>query len=365
MGKSLSIYVHIPFCEQKCNYCAFASFCATEGQIDEYISLLCDEIKKRQSNTPVKTIYIGGGTPSILSAEQIEKIVSTIFDNFNIYEDAEFTIEANPNSITEDKLKTWKKLRVNRLSIGVQTLDDKSLRKIGRLHTKKEAIEKVKLARHYFDNVSADLIVGLEGQTGKDLCKYAAQLLDLGVKHISCYLLEIYENTKMFQMIKNGEYRPLDDDATIDGFGKLSNYLLDKGFERYEISNFALPGYESKHNLNYWQRGDYLGFGLGAHSFENGKRYYNLAKFGDYTAGRRELETLSTQEEIEEMIMLGLRCKEGVSLTKLKDLGYDITKNGYFVDYLKQGVLTIEDDICRLNPVFYHISNTIITNLIP
>ena len=178
MEQALSIYVHIPFCEQKCNYCAFASFCAKEDQIEKYIDLLCNEIKKRKTDRPIKTIYIGGGTPSILSERQIEKIVSTIFDNFNIYENAEFTIEANPNSITEGKLLCWKKLRVNRVSIGVQSLNDKSLKKIGRLHTKKEALSKIKLTRHYFDNVSADLIVGLEGETGKDLCRYASELLD-------------------------------------------------------------------------------------------------------------------------------------------------------------------------------------------
>ena len=139
MEQDLSIYVHIPFCEQKCNYCAFASFCAKDNQIDEYIDILCKEIQKRKTNRPVKTIYIGGGTPSILTEEQIGKIVSTIFDNYNVYENAEFTIEANPNSITEGKLLCWKKLRVNRVSIGVQSLNDKSLKKIGRLHTKKEA----------------------------------------------------------------------------------------------------------------------------------------------------------------------------------------------------------------------------------
>ena len=365
MKKDLSIYVHIPFCEQKCNYCAFASFCAKEEQIDEYVSLLCEEIARRKTDRPVRTIYIGGGTPSILTEEQIEKIVSTLFDNFDVYEDAEFTIEANPNSITEEKLKCWKKLRVNRVSVGVQSLSDKSLKKIGRLHTKKEALEKIKLTRRYFDNVSADLIIGLENETGKDLCKYASQLVDLGVKHISCYLLEVYENTKIFQMIKNGEYKPLSDDDTIDGFGKLANYLVDKGFARYEISNFALPGYESQHNLNYWSRGDYLGFGLGAHSFEKDKRYYNLANFADYKAGKSDFEILSKKEQIEEMIMLGLRCRLGVDIAVLKKMGYDIAKNQYFIDYLKQGVLTLQDDLLKLNPVFYHISNTIISNLMP
>lgn len=361
----LSIYIHIPFCEQKCNYCAFASFCASGEVVDEYIKILCEEIKRRKCDRPVKTIYIGGGTPSILSEKQIEKVVSTLYDNFNIYEDAEFTIEANPNSITEEKLLAWKRLRVNRVSVGVQSLRDKSLKKIGRLHDHKTAIEKIKLTRKYFANVSADLIVGLEGESGKDLCKYASELLSLGVKHVSCYLLEVYENTKIYRLIKEKKYKPLTDEQTIEAFNKLSNYLVDKGMERYEISNFAFEGFESRHNINYWARGDYLGFGLGAHSFEGNRRYFNAETLEEYKLSIVQAEELEVKEEIEEVVMLGLRCKLGVSLSKLQELGYDITKNEYYKDYLSQEILKEEDGILRLNPVYYHLSNTIISNLMP
>lgn len=363
--EDLSIYVHIPFCERKCNYCAFASFCASEQTIDEYIDVLCGEIRRRKCDRNVKTIYIGGGTPSLLSEKQIEKVVNCLYENFNIYDNAEFTIEANPNSITEEKLLMWKKLRVNRVSVGVQSLSDKSLKKIGRLHNHKMAIEKIKLTRKYFANVSVDLIVGLEGETGKDLSRYAMELLSLGVKHVSCYLLEVYENTNLFSMINSKKYKPLTDEEMIEAFNKLSNYLVDKGMQRYEISNFAFEGFESRHNLNYWSRGDYLGFGLGAHSFEGNRRYFNALTLDEYKLGIVEEENLTTEETLEEMIMLGLRCRLGVNVESLLKLGYDITKNEFYQDYLEQEIIKEEVGVVTLNPIYYHLSNTIITNLLP
>ncbi len=361
--QDLSIYIHIPFCERKCHYCAFNSFCADEQMREKYLDMLCAEIMRRKVENPIKSIYIGGGTPSVLSESQIERVVKTIFDNFNVYDNAEFTIEANPSSISDNLLKKWKELRVNRVSIGVQSLNDKSLKKIGRLHDKKMALEKIKLVRKYFDNVSADLLIGLEKE--KDVCRHARELLTLGVKHISCYLLEVYENTKLSQMIKTGQYLPLDDDKTIFSFNKLANYVQDMGLERYEISNFCYHGYESQHNLNYWARGEYLGFGLGAHSFFNDVRSKNADKLDDYKAGIVECERLSQRDEIEELIMLGLRCKLGVNLDEIKNLGYDVTQNQYFEEYLKQGILIKKGEHLFLNPIYYHVSNTIISNLLP
>ena len=361
--QNISIYVHIPFCEQKCNYCAFNSFCASEKVKDEYLDLLCKEIQVRKIDRKVQTIYIGGGTPSTLSCAQIEKVGKCIFENFEVMENAEFTIEANPNSITEELLKTWQGLGVNRLSVGVQSLDDESLKKIGRLHTKMQAVEKLELASKFFDNISADLIVGLEGETSEKLCNFANQLLSCGVKHISCYLLEIYQNTKLFELIKKGKYHPLDDDKTIDNFNALADFLQEKGMWRYEISNFAFPDFESQHNLNYWKRGEYLGFGLSAHSFLDGIRSKNAETLAEYKKGKRKYEKLTKKEILEEIIMLGLRCYAGVELDKVKRLGYDITKNPFFEEYKKDGILIQKDDKIFLNPKFYHLSNTIISNL--
>lgn len=354
-----SIYIHIPYCAQKCAYCAFSSF--VDCNIDQYIDALCNEMKKRKTDKLVKTIYIGGGTPSILSLPQLEKIVECLKENFNLKPYCEFTIEANPNSLDLQKLKSYKSLGINRLSIGVQSLRDKSLKKIGRLHTAKEALSKVALARKFFDNVSCDLIVGLEGETGKDLCGYAKKLLDLGVKHISCYLLEVYSNTPLGKMVTNKKYLLLDDAQTIEAFEKLCKYLIDAGFCRYEISNFALEGYESQHNLNYWSRGEYIGLGLSAHSFENEIRTQNANNFEDYFAGKTAFEKLTQKEQNEEKIMLGLRCNLGVDIKSLQ--GYDIKNNPYYADYIKQGILLQKENIITLNPLFYHLSNTIIANL--
>ncbi len=362
--KEISLYVHIPFCKQKCAYCAFNSFCADEDVKAQYCKLLCQEICARKlDGYVVKTIYFGGGTPSLLKNEDMKNIVDIIYQNFDVYDNAEFTIEANPESLDEDKLKLLKSLRVNRVSLGIQSLNDKTLQKIGRLHDRKTALEKVELARKYFDNVSCDLIVGLEGET--NLAGYAKSLVERGVKHISCYLLEVYDNTPLGQMVKQKRYKPLSDEQTILSFNKLSNYLVDQGFVRYEISNFALPTYESKHNLNYWARGEYLGFGIAAHSFLNGIRTENASNMRDYAAKKQTQERLSQNEEVEEVeegIMLGLRCNLGVKLP-LKN--YDITQNPYYADYLRQGILRKEGDRLFLNPMFYHLSNTIISNLLP
>ncbi len=361
--REISIYVHIPFCKQKCFYCAFNSFCADEKTRQRYVDLLCEEIRRRkEKNCVVKTIYIGGGTPSLLSAGEIEKIVGAIYENFDVYDNAEFTIEANPESLSEEILKVWKNLRVSRVSLGIQSLSDKTLKKIGRLHNKKTALDAVKLARKYFDNVSCDLIVGLEGETGKDLTSYAKNLLELGIKHISCYLLEVYDATPLGKLVEGKKYLPQNDENTILAFNKLSNFLVDNGFERYEISNFALPGYESKHNLNYWARGEYLGFGISAHSFFDGVRRENAATLAEYERGTATLEKLTEKDVIEEKIMLGLRCNLGVSLPIL---GYEIEKNPYFEEYLSQGILIKEGQKLLLNPLFYHLSNTIISNLLP
>ncbi len=364
MKEEISIYIHIPFCESKCCYCAFNSFCATKEEQDEYINLLLGEIAKRSKaavGKVVKSIYIGGGTPSVLDEVQFAKIAHAIFDNFDVYDNAEFTVEANPNSITEEKLACWKSLRVNRISIGVQSLNDRSLKKIGRLHTKQMALEKIKLVRKTFDNVSCDLIVGLEGDNGKTLSGYAKTLLSLGIKHISCYLLEVYDNVPLGTMVKNGKYIPLSDERTIAAFEKLSNYLQDNGMTRYEISNFAFPGYESRHNLNYWQRGEYLGFGISAHSFVDGRRTENAATISDYAKGKITEEILSPREIDEEIIMLGLRCNLGFDITQLQVI--DLQKNAFFKDYLQQGILQQQGNLVKLNPMFYRISNTIISNL--
>ena len=360
---SLSLYIHIPFCERKCNYCAFVSFC--EGEIEQqiYIDFLVREIENFKTERYVKTIYIGGGTPSVLPIFMLKKVFNAIYSNFKVAEDAEITIEVNPNSIDEEKLKEYKKLGVNRISVGVQSLKNSSLKRIGRLHDRRCAIDAVKLISRYFDNISADLILGLEKD--KNAVHYAKKLLSLGVKHISCYMLEIHENTKIFEEIKNKKYQPQDDNDVVKEYYKLISYLEKHGVMQYEISNFAKNGYESRHNINYWTLGSYIGFGVAAHSFYNGIRKENANSLKEYYAGKNIEEKENEKTTAEEMIMLGLRCFAGVNILKLKQLGYDIQENKYYQDFIGRWILIEKEGQIYLNRYYLHLSDYIIEKLLP
>ena len=360
--EEISIYIHIPFCERKCNYCAFVSYCLNEEKQNEYIKKLIEEISNFKINKIVQTIYIGGGTPSLLSENNIRKIFYALRKNFLIDRDAEITIEVNPNSVTEEKLKLYKDIGINRISIGVQSLNNKTLREIGRLHDKKAAIKSIKLARKYFTNISADLILGLQHE--KNVVKYAKKLISLGVKHISCYMLEVHENTKLFSLIQERRYFPLQDEEVVKSYQNLVKFLKRKKFIQYEISNFAICGYESKHNINYWTFGDYKGFGASSHSYIDGYRIENASKLEEYYNGKQIKEKKNSKTEIEERIMLGLRCEYGVSIKDLFELGYDIMENPYFKDYVEKKIIYLNDDIAYLDPKYYSVSDYIIEHLI-
>ncbi len=366
--KDLSIYIHIPFCERKCNYCAFVSYCLSEEKQNEYIDNLICEIENFAKNDKnikervVKTIYFGGGTPSLLSIQNFHKIFKVLNDNFKLSHNAEITIEVNPNSVDVEKLLEYKKFGINRVSVGVQSLSSRTLKQIGRLHDKKTALNSIKLISQYFDNISADLIIGLQGE--KNITKYAKKLIKLKVKHISCYMLEIHENTKMLNLVNEKKYKPLSDDMVVKAYTKLSKFLTKNGFLQYEISNFAQKGYESKHNLTYWTFKDYVGFGVSAHSYIDGVRYENASNLKDYYLGKRLSEPKSEKTEIEERIMLGLRCYEGVSIKKLKDLGYNILENENCKAFLQKGILRKENGKLFLEPSYYVVSDYIIEHLI-
>ena len=278
--KPLSVYVHIPFCEKRCGYCDFVS-CTQTTKIDEYLQRLCAEIRAFDfSEYDVKTIYIGGGTPSLLTPEQL-KILFNCLPQCR----GEITIEANPNSLTADKCAAYRRLGINRLSLGVQSFDLDTLRNLGRLHDVKQAIESIKIAHQYFNNLSIDLI--------KDIPNHAfvtppASVLNM-IQHISIYSL-----TKNDQCV-------LDTDEPV---------LLPKEFERYEVSNYARKGYESQHNLVYWTGGEYIGFGAGAHSLLNNQRFCNSSNILHYQSEAVQERTPETIRD--EQIMLGLRLRTGV-----------------------------------------------------
>ncbi len=359
-NKKLSIYIHIPFCEKKCNYCAFVSYCVETDEQNRYVDYLVKEISNFNTPLKVKTIYVGGGTPSILSISNLKRIFAAIFEKFKVENNAEITIEVNPNSICEEKLKAYREIGINRLSIAVQSLNDAVLKKIGRLHTSKEAIEKVQLARKFFDNISVDLILGLENDI--DSFKFADELLRFGVKHISAYLLEVHKNTPLFESVKSGKYQPQPDENVADEYEKLVDFLDKKGLRQYEISNFALKGCESQHNLNYWNLGEYVGFGISAHSYLNGKRSANPDNFKEYYKGKKIFDENNTATEIEERIFLGLRCESGVDIKKLKSLGYNIEEK--VENFLESGILYCENNKLKLNKKFYLVSDFIISHLL-
>ena len=360
---SISIYIHIPFCERKCSYCAFVSFCLSKIDREKYIQALLEEIESFSTVKRVKTIYLGGGTPSLLTKEEVFSIFRKLREKFDIDENAEITIEVNPNSVEEDKLRAYNEVGVNRISVGVQSLSNKSLKSIGRLHTKKEAIEKLKLIGKYFDNISADLIIGLSGE--KSVTKYAKNLIKLNIKHLSSYMLEVHENTKLYFEVRDKKYCPLDEIGVTKSYDKLVKFLKKHGFVQYEVSNFALKGYESKHNLNYWSYGEYVGFGVSSHSFLNGKRIANPITLQGYYKHERKEEKITKSMEIEERIMLGLRCYLGVDISILQKLGYDIQKSESYRKFLKEGEIVEDDGKFYLLPKYYKFADYYILNLLP
>lgn len=366
----LGVYIHIPFCEKKCNYCAFSSFSGREREIDKYISSLTKEIssfKDKNGLQKIDTIYIGGGTPSILTPLQIERIFESLKSNFLIEENCEITIECNPNSLNKEKLESYKKEGVNRLSIGVQSLDDNDLKFIGRLHNSEKALASIRLAKECgFENISVDLLIGLKNSNVDNFISQLEVLINEDIQHISTYMLQIEENTPLEKMVKeNADLLPSDDES-VEIYNESAKFLQKRGFLRYEVSNFAKNGYESRHNLKYWSGENYIGFGLSAHSYMNGVRFANSNNFEDYYSRKLSLKEVLTKEQlIEEHIMLGLRCKNGIDIKFLKDLNYDIEKNQYLNEFIERGILKRTENKIFINPEYYGINNFIIVHLLP
>lgn len=332
MQTDFGLYIHIPFCRQKCFYCDFPSFAGRERYIAAYLNALSREMELladrcgETGKLHPRTVYIGGGTPSHLSLEQMEILFQSIQANTSLSDVAEFTMEANPCSLNEEKLYLMKKSGVNRLSIGVQSFDDTCLKKIGRLHNAREAVEKVKKAQEAgFTNISIDLMYGLPNQTMDILQASVEQALNLGIQHISIYGLQVEEGT-VFAKQRELAKLVLPEDELVDS---MYDYIVEKlpksGYERYEISNYALRGHESQHNSLYWQDVPYLGLGAGAHSYWGGNRYENPDNIEDYTTLIQENKVFSQMEELadeqahmEEFCFLGLRMSQGIDKEKFK-----------------------------------------------
>ena len=354
----MSIYIHIPFCKNICSYCDFAKFYYNEKWADDYLIALEKEIKSKYQNELIDTIYIGGGTPTSLNTKQLEKLLN-ITKLFN-FKNIEFTIETNVD-LSLDKIKLLKQYGVNRISIGVQTVNQKHLKFLNRNHTKEEIIDLVNLLKKYDFNINVDLIYGMPNQTLKELEEDLDFILSLDVNHISTYSLIIEPHTKIYiDNITN-----IDEDLDYQMYQlinqKLNNYI------HYEISNFAKDGYYSKHNLVYWNNLEYYGFGIGASGYIDGYRYDNTKSYQSYLKGNYILEKhkLSKIEKIENEFILGFRKLEGINIIDFKNkYNIDVLDIDIVKQLLKESKLLIDNNHLKINPKYIYISNTILVNFI-
>ena len=366
------LYVHIPFCKKRCLYCDFFSTTLLERR-EEYVQALLQEIKERdeEAGEPIRTIYLGGGTPSMLTAEQVQTILQTIGTN----DAEEITIEANPGDLTQEYLSAIRTAGVNRLSIGVQSFQDNLLQMLGRRHNSKQAIEAVQMAQKAgFDNISIDLMYALPGQT-IDLWKADIEsALRLNVQHISCYGLMYEEGTPLTLKRDAGEVVSIDEDTENQMYDMLCQQLKNACFEHYEVSNFALPGYQSKHNSNYWNGTPYIGIGAGSHSYTANTRSWNPDNLDAYINGimardlQREKEELTEIERFNEYIMLGLRTNRGIDL---KTYGVNGTLSRHYRDIIEKILDNTRDNLLTetadgrivATQQGLHVLNRIITDL--
>ena len=331
---NLGLYIHIPFCRQKCKYCDFLSFpCASEQVYSEYVTAVGMEMGTRREDCEgfqVDSVFIGGGTPSLLSPEDLTRLMDSVRENFQVTDDAEITIEANPASLTREKLDAYLSSGINRISIGIQSFDNQILRRLGRLHDKNEAFQKIQMARKAgFDNISIDLMFGIPDQSSKTWLDSVRQGIFLGPQHISLYSLELEKGTPLYKEVyEEKKYDPTPEIIDREMYHDAISLLKQSGYRHYEISNTAKPGFESRHNMKYWSYQEYLGLGPGASSFFGGKRFRNHAKMNNYInaikhrtvpVSEQTIETYSDREEMGIYVFTGLRMEEGVSLTDFRE----------------------------------------------
>lgn len=310
-----SLYIHIPFCQSICTYCDFCKMYYDENQANKYLIALEKEIDSIYQNDLLKTIYIGGGTPSCLNIKQIEKLLS-ITDKLNLSNKYEFTFESNIEHISKELLEILKKHKVNRLSIGIESFNDKMLKLLGRSYSSEIIKRRIELAKEYFSNINIDLIYGINGQTLNDLKNELDKFFELNIPHISIYSLILEENT----ILKVNDYQEINEELNRKMYDYIVSFLEKKGYNHYEISNFSKIGYESKHNLTYWNNDKYYGFGLGASGYINNQRYTNTRSLTKYLNEEYiyEKDFITRQIDMENYMILGLRKTKGISISEFK-----------------------------------------------
>jgi len=369
MKKDMGMYIHIPFCVRKCKYCDFVSYTCEKSKMDTYVKWLIEELKQVglgneedakngiDDKIVVKTIYIGGGTPSIVEPEAIENIMETIRTYFEIDKAAEITIEVNPGTVTKEKLQRYYGAGINRMSIGMQSMQEELLTLLGRIHTKKESLQTYTWARETgFENCNIDIMIGLPTQTLQDVEETVTEILALEPEHISCYSLILEEGTVLEKEIQEGKWLLPEEELERNMYWKVKEMLEKAGYIQYEISNFAKPGKASKHNLDCWNQKEYMGFGVAAHSYTNGVRYSNIDSLETYIANFEkdkwednlifhEKQTIQSMQK--EYMLLGFRKLDGISISEFKrkfieNPCYLFRKELHTLS--EKGLITIEDE---------------------
>lgn len=373
--KNLGIYIHIPFCIRKCAYCDFLSFASEENTRKGYIQSLIAEIRQWEDveRWHITSIFIGGGTPSVLKKEETAGILEAVYNKFQVDDDAEITTEANPGTLTKDKLYAYREQGINRLSLGLQSVHDQELKLLGRIHTYEDFLKGFHMAREAgFSNINVDLMSALPGQTVDSWRESLTQILRLKAEHVSAYSLIIEEGTLFYEKYaEDARLRDLGEDCRIlpteederSMYYETRRLTGEYGLEQYEISNYAKPGYECRHNQAYWLRQDYLGFGLGASSLIDNVRFRNTADLKQYSQGifeKEEREVLSVQEQMEETMFLGLRMKDGVSMEAFEKVFHTPFSTVYgktVLDLKNEGLVQTEDERLFLTEKGFDLSN--------
>lgn len=377
--KKLSIYIHIPFCKSKCYYCDFISFPNFEKEANRYTNYLIKEMemyKDLLTDYKISTVFIGGGTPSYLNPKYIYKMLNCIRKYFKGEGIQEITIEVNPGTIDEEKLRIYKESGINRISLGVQTLDDRLLKAIGRSHTSKDFYKSIeKMRKIGFNNINADLIFGLPTQTLEDCEKALKEMIKLNLEHISYYSLILEENTLMDKWHKEGKISLPSEELEREMYYKGKDILQKNGYKHYEISNFAKETCESKHNLVYWELQPYIGFGISSHSNLNKKRFWNYNGFNNYynSIDKERLpisgeEYIDKKMEIAEYLIMGLRLIDGINKNEFFDrfnIKVDDIYENIFKKHESNGLLYIDENTIKFTPKGLDLSNKVYVDILP
>ena len=370
----IGLYIHIPFCKRKCNYCDFPSFQGiSQTEKKKYVDALISEINSYSCPEKIKvnTVFIGGGTPSLLGGEEMGRVLSSVYESFEISEDAEISMEANPGTLTLENAIAYRSSGINRISIGSQSFCENELKKLGRIHNSDAISEAVAIAREAgFSNINLDLMYGIPHQTPSSFAKSMEQAISLAPEHLSVYSLMLEEGTPFYQMQQSLSLP--DEDAETEMTELLLSKMKAAGYERYEISNYAKPSFASRHNLRYWRNEEYLGFGVSAYSYFDGVRYGNHRDFSLYCQSPLdcvvEREELTQEDKAYEYVMTRFRLKEGVSLAEYQALFGVSFEERYRIEisrFAALGLLERENNRIFLNDKGMALSNTVLVDFMP